>query len=201
MAVMSEYIESSTTSGSSCLQRLLHMDDRHRYQDLIFLFNQCFALEYNTRLMKGEDEPLYRPADEYQPYNTIFFANGFFSSALHECAHWFIAGEQRRKYVDFGYWYAPDGRTAEQQALFQQLEVKPQAIEWILSASADYRFQVSLDNLNGVESSTDKFKQAVYQQALFYCEHGLPMRAERFRQALCQFYSTPLELKVLRLID
>lgn len=198
---MNERIESSTTSSSFCLQELSHMDERHHYDDLILLFNQCFALEYNTRLVKGEDEPLYRPADEHQPYNVIFFANGFFSSALHECAHWFIAGEQRRKCVDFGYWYAPDGRTAEQQRLFQQLEVKPQAIEWILSASADYRFQVSLDNLNGVESDTDKFKQAVYQQVLFYCEHGLPMRAERFRQALCQFYGTPLELRMLRLMD
>jgi len=180
---------------------LSYIDERHRYLDLIHLFNQCFALDYNTRLVKGGDEPLYRPADEHQPYHAIFFAHGFFSSALHECAHWFIAGEQRRKHVDFGYWYAPDGRTAEQQALFQQLEVKPQAIEWILSASADYRFQVSLDNLNGVESSTDTFKQAVYQQALLYCEHGLPVRAERFRQALCQFYSTPLELKMLSLTD
>lgn len=45
-------------------------------------------------------------------------------------------GEKRRQLVDFGYWYAPDGRSAEQQELFQAVEVKPQAMEWILSPAA-----------------------------------------------------------------
>jgi len=160
----------------------------HHYQDLITLFNQCFETEYNTRLVKGGDEPLYRPMDDEQPFNAIFFAHGFFSSALHECAHWFIAGEERRKYVDFGYWYEPDGRNAEQQALFQKLEVKPQAIEWILSDAAGYPFQVSLDNLNGEIGSTEDFKQAIYLQVLNYRQQGLPKRAEKFRQALDHFY-------------
>lgn len=169
---------------------------RHHYLDLITLFDECFALNYNTRLVKGGDEPVYLPADEQHPCNQIFFAHGFFSSALHECAHWFIAGEQRRKCIDFGYWYEPDGRTGEQQTLFQQLEVKPQAIEWILSEATGYRFQVSIDNLNGAETNRDEFEQAVYQQVLIYCRDGLPKRAEYFRQALCSFYDIPLKLEV-----
>ncbi len=36
---------------------------------------------------------------------------------------------------DLGYWYAPDGRIEEQQALFEQVEIKPQAIEWLFAKS------------------------------------------------------------------
>mgnify|MGYP000072349917 CR=1 FL=1 len=166
------------------------MSSVHRYQDLINIFNNCFSDDYNTRLVKGGDEPLYLPADETRSYNAIFFAHGFFSSALHECSHWLIAGPERRKQVDFGYWYAPDGRTAEQQQLFQRVEVKPQAMEYILSTAAGHPFRVSIDNLNGQESDTELFKQAVFQQAATYCKEGLPMRAQRFYEAICNFYGT-----------
>ena len=164
----------------------------HRYQDLITIFNDCFELEYNTRLVRGDDEPIYLPADEHRSYHAIYFAHGFFSSALHECSHWLIAGEERRKCIDFGYWYEPDGRNAEQQLIFNQVEVKPQSLEWILSAAAGYSFQVSVDNLNGVVSNTNEFKESIYQQVLVYKKSGLPKRAERFRRALCDFYGTSI---------
>ncbi len=162
----------------------------HHYQNLITLFNQCFSSEHNTRLIKGEDEPIYLPADEQRSYHAVFFAHGFFSSALHECAHWLIAGEHRRTLVDFGYWYVPDGRNEEQQALFQQVEVKPQAMEWILSVACGHPFRVSIDNLNGAHTETQAFKSAVYQQVSVYCTQGLSVRAERFRHVLCSFYKT-----------
>ncbi len=167
----------------------------HHYQDLITIFDNCFATTYNTRLVKGDDEPIYLPAEGERSYNAIFFAHGFFSSALHECSHWLIAGEERRKLVDFGYWYMPDGRTAEQQALFQQVEIKPQAMEWILSKAAGHRFRVSIDNLNGAESDTLTFKKAIYSQVVDYCQHGLPQRAHQFRTALCTFYKQPIHLR------
>ena len=166
----------------------------HQYQDLIKIFNDCFFERYNTLLVKGADEPIYLPADENRPHNELYFAHGFFASALHESSHWLIAGESRRKLVDFGYWYAPDGRSAEQQELFQSVEVKPQAIEWILSVAAGYRFRVSVDNLNGSESKTDEFKNAVHRQVKTYCEQGLSTRAESFRQGLSRFYGTPFHL-------
>lgn len=162
----------------------------HCYQDLIAIFNACFAEKYNTYLIKGEDEPIYLPADEHRSCHGIYFAHGFFSSALHECAHWLIAGEKRRKMVDFGYWYSPDGRNTTEQQLFQQVEVKPQALEWILATAANYRFQLSIDNLNGEPEDTESFRQAVYQQVLHYCHQGLSPRAELLRQALAHFYST-----------
>lgn len=168
----------------------------HHYQDLITIFNDCFFTQYNTRLVKGEDEPLYLPADETRPHNELFFAHGFFASALHECSHWLIAGEKRRQLVDFGYWYAPDGRTAEQQKLFQSVEVKPQAIEWILSHAAGFRFRVSVDNLNGEESETGAFKNAVYHQVKTYIETGLPYRAKALCQGICRFYGTSQNLSI-----
>ncbi len=128
------------------------------------------------------------PADETRPFNTVVFAHGFFSSALHECAHWLIAGEARRTLADYGYWYVPDGRNAEQQAQFQQAEVKPQAMEMILSTAAGFKFQYSIDNLNGVETDPEPFKRAVQQQVLVYNQHGLPARAALFRKTLCDFY-------------
>ena len=44
---------------------------------------------------------------------------------------------------------AKDGRDEEQQKAFEQVEVKPQAIEWAFSIACDFKFNFSLDNLNG----------------------------------------------------
>lgn len=166
----------------------------HRYEDLIQLFYDCFYEQYNTKLLLGGDEPLYLPADNIRPYHSLFFAHGFFSSALHECAHWLIAGEARRKQVDFGYWYMPDGRNASEQAAFFAMEAKPQAMEWILSKAAGFCFNVSVDNLSGAPTDTDVFKTAVNQEVIAYCEKGLSARASAFRAALCNFYGTPIRL-------
>lgn len=167
----------------------------HHIDDLICIFNQCYLATYNTELKKGEDEPLYLPADGTRVHHELYFARGFFASALHECAHWLIAGEKRRLQVDFGYWYVPDGRSLQEQELFFKVEVKPQAMEWILSVASGFRFQISSDNLNGLHSDTLKFKQAVYEQVGQYCKQGLSQRAELLRSALCQFYHTPPLLK------
>ncbi|MFY7697850.1 MAG: elongation factor P hydroxylase [Legionella sp.] len=160
----------------------------HDYNDLIRIFNHCFLSTYNTRLIKGVDEPIYRPASDKQPFNAIYFAHGFFSSALHECAHWFIAGEQRRKLIDYGYWYIPDGRNAQEQALFQQVEVKPQALECLLSTAAGYKFQLSVDNLDGEPGDIVSFKQAIREQIKHY-QQQLPRRAAIFYHALHDFYA------------
>jgi len=104
----------------------------------------------------------------------------------------------RRTQKTGGFWILVcAGRTDKCTAqLFQSVEVKPQAMEWILSMAARYRFRVSIDNLNGTESDTSAFKQAVYQQVKTYCEKGLSVRAETLRRALCDFYGSPLTLKI-----
>ncbi|BCQ46155.1 hypothetical protein ERHA55_36820 [Erwinia rhapontici] len=85
------------------------MSQQHHYQDLIDIFDRCFMNDFQTRLIKGDDEPIYLPADETSPWNRVVFAHGFYASGMHEISHWCIAGAERRKQVDFGYWYCPDG--------------------------------------------------------------------------------------------
>ncbi|OOF69385.1 elongation factor P hydroxylase [Rodentibacter caecimuris] len=163
----------------------------HQLDDIIQIFNQCFEKEFNTKLVRGGEEPIYLPANEQVPYNAIYFARGFYSSALHEIAHWLVAGKERRKLEDFGYWYEPDGRSTERQREFEKVEIKPQAIEWILATAAGFRYFASADNLDGDPGNTQPFKQAVYEQVKLYAEKGLPKRAETLRQALAHFYHTP----------
>lgn len=160
----------------------------HDPNDLIRLFNHCFQNSHHTQLAYGQDEPLYQPAHAELTYHTIFFAHGFFSSALHEIAHWLLAGEQRRLLVDYGYWYMPDGRTAEQQRLFQQVEIKPQALEWVLSKACRYPFRLSFDNLDGAAAESEQFSRAVEQQMHRYEQEGLPLRAQQFHQVLLSHY-------------
>lgn len=167
------------------------LEIEHKLKDIIGIFNRTFEQEYNTKLVKGGEEPLYVPANDRVPYHAIYFARGFYSSALHEIAHWLVAGKERRKLEEFGYWYEPDGRSAQRQREFEKVEVKPQAIEWILATAAGFRYFASSDNLDGNPGDTQPFKQAVYEQVKIYAEKGLPKRAEKLRQALADFYGTP----------
>lgn len=148
-------------------------DDTAATRDLTRLFNSLF-LSQNTILVRGDHEPEYFAATQDQPAQ-IVFAHGFFASALHEISHWCIAGKQRRKLNDFGYWYAPDGRTEAQQAAFEKVEIKPQAIECLLTLSCSRYFQVSQDNLFAdFDTSNSTFAADVFQQAQTYlCQPNL----------------------------
>jgi len=168
--------------------------NHHKYQDLINLFNANFSQSHNTRLVKGGDEPLYSPANDNCHYHQIIFAHGYYASALHEIAHWCIAGKERRLLEDFGYWYQPDGRNEQEQKTFEKVEIKPQAVEWALCIAANKKFNVSSDNLNGYQADTQGFKQSVYQQVLVYLEKGFPSQAQSFIKSLCDFYQTPFPL-------
>ena len=152
---------------------------------LILHFNHWFS-HLNVNLVKGDFEPEYFPATATQPAR-IQFAHGFFNSALHEISHWSIAGEQRRLLPDLGYWYAPDGRTQEQQALFEQVEIKPQAIEWLFAQAFGRKFRVSLDNLTGEGGDGRTFKDNVFAQVQRYFngEAKLPRDAKRFIECIC----------------
>jgi hypothetical protein len=161
---------------------------QHAIDDLIALFNTTFLTRFNTQLVCCEAEPIYLPADAEHPHHRIVFAHGFFASALHEIAHWCVAGKERRLLEDFGYWYEPDGRSAERQAEFEKVEVKPQALEWIFSRSADFQFHFSADNLSGEVGASNSFKQAVFEQVQHYLQHGLPERAKMWSDALVDYY-------------
>lgn len=171
---------------------MMSFDDhqcRHQAATVIEVFNELFTHRYQTRLEGGGEEPLYQPmTGSDNPVHKITFTRDYFASALHEVAHWCIAGAERRLLEDYGYWYAPDGRTAAQQAEFERVEVKPQALEWIFSQAASYRFRLSSDNLNGGLSHSEQFRRAVWEQARRYCEQGLPSRANQFAQGLAKAY-------------
>ena len=151
---------------------------------LISHFNSWFAHRHAV-LVRSTDEPEYLPATHNQPAR-IMFAHGYFASALHEISHWCIAGEQRRTLPDLGYWYAPDGRNAEQQALFEQVEIKPQALEWLFSVACQRKFQASLDNLNGEAGSGDTFKRHVHARVIELLSGNavLPVDAQHFLYCL-----------------
>ena len=159
------------------------------------VFNECFALTCNTRLLGGADEPLYQPARVQGQYHALCYRQDYFASALHEVSHWCIAGAQRRQQLDFGYWYAPEGRCAKQQVAFEAVECKPQALEWYFSKACDYRFQVSADNLELANAGAHDgavFQHAVLQQALAWRKAGLPARAAVFYRALCSEFHTAI---------
>ncbi|NMP31245.1 elongation factor P hydroxylase [Thalassotalea sp. M1531] len=162
----------------------------HRVEDIIAIFNDTFFASFNTKLVKGENEPIYLPANGDVEHHRIIFAHGYYASALHEIAHWCVAGAERRLLEDFGYWYEPDGRTAEQQALFEKVEIKPQAIEWGLCVAADKKFRVSADNLNGAEPDYERFQSSVFEQVKIYLSVGFPSRAVKLMEALSAFYQT-----------
>lgn len=143
-------------------------------QWLIEVFNQLFA-EYQVMLVRGAGEPEYIAAQGAQPAR-IEFAHGFFASALHELSHWCIAGKHRRTQDDYGYWYAPDGRTEAQQRLFEQVEIKPQALESLFSLATQRPFRVSQDNLSAdFDTSNSTFAKDVYDQAKHYLDNPTTM--------------------------
>lgn len=158
---------------------------------LIELFNSLFLEPYNTVLVLGDGEPIYLPADDEEPHNRVIFAHGFFASALHEIAHWCVAGEERRKLEDFGYWYKPDGRSAEEQVLFETVEVKPQALEWIMAQACGLRFNFSADNLSAGLGASTEFKESVRIRALKYIEEGLPDRHQQLVSGMLSVFDQP----------
>ncbi len=146
---------------------------------IVAVFESTFD---NVRLEGGADEPFYSPAAAGEPA-IIRFREDFAASALHEVAHWCIAGPRRRALPDFGYWYEPvrDGAT---QSRFEAAEAEPQALEWILSVAAGRPFRVSFDNFDLPACRVDAFRCRVRSAAQDRLARGLPARARRFAAAL-----------------
>ena len=156
------------------------------------IFAACFRQTYRTVLVGGGDEPLYVPSrtPESSPHRIVYRAD-YFASALHEVAHWCLAGAERRTREDYGYWYAPDGRSANQQSEFERVEARPQALEWIFSDACHFAFHLSADNLEGGFGPSETFEAAVHAARTQFLEAGLPARAARFRGALRAAFGAP----------
>lgn len=165
------------------------------------VFAGCFSASENTLLLGGAAEPLYQPAASATQPHRLYYREDYAASALHEIAHWCIAGSERRKLLDFGYWYAPEGRSAQQQREFEQVEVKPQALEWLFTLACDWPFRISVDNFGakGELPDTTHFRRQVLQQARHYCRNGLPPRAQQFFTALAREFNTDADTASLQL--
>ena len=125
--------------------------------------------------------------------HTLYYREDFFASALHEAAHWCIAGAARRTQVDFGYWYIEEGRSSASQRAFEAVEYKPQALEWFFSRACAWPFRISVDNLDphgGEIADTSDFCARVLAQALRWRDAGLPTRAGILYSALCAEFGT-----------
>ena len=85
-------------------------------------FNRCFAKSHDTVMLGGASEPLYLPIGA-EGLAELHYRSDHAASALHEAAHWCIAGPQRRALPDFGYAYTPPPRTLGQQRRFFASEV------------------------------------------------------------------------------
>jgi len=165
-----------------------------RLASIIRLFDDLFFGRFNTRLLGGAAEPIYIPAgiaadeSELDPlcaFHRLYFRHDYLSSALHEAAHWCIAGDQRRAQMDFGYWYHPDGRSPQQQQLFELAEIKPQALEWMFSVACRQPFLISTDNLASGLGSSPEFANRVVEQLQHWCSgDGLPSRGQQFIEVL-----------------
>lgn len=156
-------------------------------RELEQIFRECFFERYRTLLVGGGDEPVYLAScDPENAPHRIVYREDYLASALHEVAHWCLAGASRRLIEDYGYWYAPDGRNASEQAAFERAEARPQALEWILSEACGFAFNLSADNLEAGFGPSVTFVEAVEREKRRLTEEGLPARGERYRAALAR---------------
>ena len=149
---------------------------------LIYLFNREFAVSDKTALIGGAAEPYYQPGSPHR----IYFRADYVRSALHEVAHWSVAGRRRRQLLDYGYWYSPDGRDADQQQAFFAVEARPQAIERCFCEAIGIPFSPSVDNVGAqIEPQHVRCFEARIQEWCDQFAHtGLPPRAARFVMVL-----------------
>jgi len=144
-------------------------------QTLLTLLNNKYLKQFNTQIVGGFDEPFYKASVNDNPAE-IQFSHDYIRSALHELSHWCVAGEERRKLDDYGYWYAVDGRSQQQQDEFFKLEIKPQAIEWAFSIVCGVKFEASVDNLNNAVNGIEKFKENLEIQMYEHVKNGFSKR-------------------------
>lgn len=145
------------------------------------LFDTAFA-DYHTVMRGGGNEPEYRPASGWMPA-VVVYTRDYPASALHEAAHWCIAGARRRTLADYGYWYVPGPRTAAERDAFFAVECRVQALESVFAAAAGVRFVVSADDFAAPHDELERFAGCVARRAATLAT-ALPRRAQRFRDAL-----------------
>ena len=163
-------------------------ESTHHYSYLIDIFSDCFRNSYDTVLVAGDDEPYYQPDQAMSRIKwclrTAFLPQRYTKPRI---------GVLRVNSVGSSSITAigmnPMG-VMQQQREFEQVERKPQALEWLFSLCAGFKFDVSVDNLSGVEVDRYAFRKEVAQQLESYLETDLlPPRAKTFAKALCRAFN------------
>jgi elongation factor P hydroxylase len=146
--------------------------------------------------MGGYTEPFYRAAKDGQMAQ-IQFSHDYIRSALHELSHWCVAGVERRKRDDFGYWYAEDGRNQQQQNEFFKVEVMPQTIEWAFSIISGIKFEASVDNLHNQVAGAEVFVENLHQQMQRFLAVGFSSRVTDILTLFANHQGIECPLKLL----
>lgn len=149
---------------------------------IVRTFNDTFLASHHAAMRGGAAEPLYLPAVGASPAQ-IVFTYDYPASALHEAAHWCLAGEQRRTQRDYGYWYVPSPRNAEERIAFFRAEADVQALEAVFAQTCGVRFVVSADDFDASAEELARFEHDVMAR-LNVRRTTLPSRARTFRAAL-----------------
>ena len=145
------------------------------------IFNSTFRTA--QVVMRGDaEEPLYLPG----PPAEIRYARDHAASALHEAAHWCIAGRRRRDQPDFGYFYVAPPRSEAQRQAFMLVECRVQALESIFADAARATFEVSADDFDMPDSQRTEFGRMVVRAKRDWLHRGIPRRAVPFRAALAR---------------
>ena len=152
------------------------------------IFNAEFLSSHHTLMCGGAAEPLYEPVCGPKPAR-IVFTHDYPASALHEAAHWCLAGPHRRTQRDYGYWYLPGPRDPQQREAFFAAEADVQAVEAVFARICGVRFVVSADDFAASSSELERFERVVAQR-LIVRRAALPPRARRFRAALAAAFAT-----------
>jgi len=149
-------------------------------------FNAFVGRAHGTLLVGGAAEPLYlpaRPADG-RSRAIIRYTLDYAQSALHEIAHWCVAGAARRMLADYGYWYVPPPRSAAQQAAFFAAETRAQALESVFADACGLKFQVSVDQTGAIGEEVRNFAMLVAEHAERIRREGPRGRAGEVLEAL-----------------
>ena len=152
-------------------------------------FNSVFADSHQVQLRGGGAEPDYLPPRAGAPAQLVA-RQDFAASALHEVAHWCVAGARRRLLPDYGYRYVPPPRGELGQAQFFALERRVQAVELLFSQIAGVRFVASADDPDFALTELWRFEQQVRAQVAGWqqgtSQDAPPPRATQFACALAR---------------
>ncbi len=125
-------------------------------------FNSGLGQRFTVRLLGGAEEPVYEPGSDGAPA-VIRYTRDYAPSALHELAHWCIAGARRRLLPDYGYWYRPPPRSNAEQRAFFRVELPVQALEARLALAAGVPFRVSVDDLERPETESSRAAKSRFE--------------------------------------